>query len=144
MAARGRRVGTHGARRSVSSSRTNCASTSFTLSSTRRIAPFHTVKVYASDDASRPQQAKQCITKVIPERFEERNGTPLTHAKIQIETGRQHQIRAQSAFHGFPLWGDTAYGGNKTDQYGGQFYLVAKEIEFPANELDIPLVLQVK
>ena len=105
---------------------------------------FHTVKVYASDDASRPQQAKQCITKVIPERFEERNGTPLTHAKIQIETGRQHQIRAQSAFHGFPLWGDTAYGGNKTDQYGGQFYLVAKEIEFPVNELDIPLVLQVK
>ena len=38
-------------------------------------------------------------------------GKEVTLVKFEIPTGRKHQIRAQSAFHGFPLLGDRAYGG---------------------------------
>ncbi|MDR3275704.1 MAG: RluA family pseudouridine synthase, partial [Treponema sp.] len=31
--------------------------------------------------------------------------------RLEIETGRSHQIRAQAAFHGHPLAGDRKYGG---------------------------------
>ena len=30
--------------------------------------------------------------------------------RIRLETGRNHQIRVQMAFHGAPLWGDNRYG----------------------------------
>lgn len=33
----------------------------------------------------------------------------LALAKIQLLTGRHHQIRVQMAGHGFPLWGDNRY-----------------------------------
>ena len=50
-----------------------------------------------------------------------------------IKTGRTHQIRAQAAFHGFPLLGDTAYGGQKIDakRFGQEFFLHAHELHFP-------------
>ncbi len=34
----------------------------------------------------------------------------LTLALVTLETGRKHQIRAQHAFCGLPLWGDNRYG----------------------------------
>ena len=34
-------------------------------------------------------------------------------AEIRLLTGRHHQIRAQMAFHGWPLRGDRKYGGNQ-------------------------------
>ena len=40
------------------------------------------------------------------------NEIMVTLAKITIETGRKHQIRAQSSLHSHPLLGDTAYGGS--------------------------------
>ena len=64
--------------------------------------------------------------------------TDVTLVKYEIETGRKHQIRAQSSFHGFPLIGDTAYGGQKIDssKYGRDFFLHAAELDFPQeNEL---------
>ncbi len=42
-----------------------------------------------------------------------------TLALIKIETGRTHQIRSQSSFHGFPLSGDKKYGGSELK--GGYF-----------------------
>lgn len=38
-------------------------------------------------------------------------GAEVTLALIRIETGRTHQIRAQAEAHGYPLLGDTKYGG---------------------------------
>ena len=35
---------------------------------------------------------------------------PVSLVKIQLHTGRHHQIRVQFAGHGTPLWGDGKYG----------------------------------
>ena len=40
----------------------------------------------------------------------------LSLVTIQLETGRAHQIRAQMQHFGFPLWGDSRYGGGKRGQ----------------------------
>ena len=59
-------------------------------------------------------------------------------AKILIETGRTHQIRAQAAFHNFPLLGDTAYGGIKLNEKQDLF-LHAIKLEFPKdNPINLP------
>ncbi|MBP5212923.1 MAG: hypothetical protein J6Z30_08720, partial [Pyramidobacter sp.] len=34
----------------------------------------------------------------------------LTLTKVTLETGRKHQIRAQHAHAGSPIWGDNRYG----------------------------------
>jgi 23S rRNA pseudouridine1911/1915/1917 synthase len=38
-------------------------------------------------------------------------GTPITRVRFRLETGRSHQIRAQSAAEGHPLLGDPKYSG---------------------------------
>jgi 23S rRNA pseudouridine955/2504/2580 synthase len=48
--------------------------------------------------------------------------------RLEINTGRTHQIRAQAALHGCPLAGDRKYGGG--GQRGG-FLLHASSLEFP-------------
>lgn len=53
-----------------------------------------------------------------------------------IETGRKHQIRAQSASHGHPLLGDVAYGGKELKNK--MFFLHAYRLTFPQNPLGLP------
>ncbi len=40
----------------------------------------------------------------------------LTLTRVQLYTGRSHQIRVQHAHAGHPLWGDARYGGGKPGQ----------------------------
>ena len=48
--------------------------------------------------------------------------------KIELETGRHHQIRCQLANAGYPITGDEKYGGKKSDMPGIE--LVSKCISF--------------
>lgn len=54
-----------------------------------------------------------------------------TLARLEIETGRTHQIRAQASFHGYPLAGDRKYGGFGKGAPSGSFFLHAAELELP-------------
>ena len=96
---------------------------------------FHRVQVISGADANVPAEAKQCITTIIPVETFKKDGFDYTKCDFQIETGRQHQIRAQSAFHGHPLAGDTAYGAHTTTF---KFDLCDKSLLFSQNNLGIP------
>lgn len=52
----------------------------------------------------------------------------LSLVKISLITGRKHQIRAQFAYHGYPLWGDQKYNDNAKS--GEQIALWAVNIKF--------------
>lgn len=52
-----------------------------------------------------------------------------TALKVQIETGRFHQIRAQMAHIGHPVKGDIKYGGRRKNE-DRSIYLCAYEIKF--------------
>lgn len=96
---------------------------------------FHTVKVIAGNETALPDAAKECITRIIPLESFTKDGFDYTKCDFQIETGRQHQIRAQSSFHGHPLAGDSAYGAESSTS---KFDLCDKSLSFPANNLGIP------
>ncbi|MCR4901088.1 MAG: RluA family pseudouridine synthase [Treponema sp.] len=98
---------------------------------------FHTVQIGK-------ENGKESITHVNPVKYGSYFGQRLSVVEFNIETGRQHQIRAQSSFHGHPLWGDTAYGGSKNKDNGGKHSLCAFKIEFPKNDLGIPPVLKIE
>lgn len=50
----------------------------------------------------------------------------MSLVKVNLVTGRTHQIRVHFSSIGSPLFGDTLYGGGKS----GKFYLTAKAISF--------------
>lgn len=56
------------------------------------------------------------------------NKENLTLVKINLKTGRHHQIRVQFSHIGYPLFGDARY--NKNYQKGEQIALFAKELSF--------------
>lgn len=85
------------------------------------------------------------------------NVTPLSYGKFgekkytlalfEIETGRKHQIRAQSSRHGHPLLGDESYGAAafpKSLSAKQKLFLHAWKIYFPENELGIPPKISVQ
>lgn len=53
----------------------------------------------------------------------------LSHIRIDLKTGRSHQIRVQFASRGCPLWGDQRYNPNA--KAGQQLALWAVELTFP-------------
>ena len=98
---------------------------------------FHTVQVIDGRSEHIPAGAKECITTIIPLEAFEKDGKTYTKCEFQIETGRQHQIRAQSSFHGHPLAGDTVYGAKQGPL---PFDLCACKLEFLTCEIP-PLAL---
>ena len=104
-------------------------------------ASFHKVRVVGLDEKDSSgawaTASVKAVTKAFPLAGGSWNGKEVTLVKVEIPTGRKHQIRAQSAFHGFPLLGDRAYGGTRIS--GHEFYLHAVQIEFPSgNNLLLP------
>lgn len=63
------------------------------------------------------------------------------HLQIQLKTGRYHQIRAQLAFVGHPVWGDAYYGAQTT--YGPDaICLFASQLRFTHPISGLPLVFE--
>ena len=62
------------------------------------------------------------------------NGQKFSLVKIQLMTGRHHQIRVQFAGHGFPLLGDAKYGSGLSGTLAGRrrepLALWAMEVRF--------------
>ena len=98
---------------------------------------FYTVKATAginSKSQDSKNNTKTAVTTVTPLAHGKYNGMEITLAEFFIKTGRKHQIRSQSALHGFPLLGDTAYGGKCITEKNGklkkEFFLHATELIF--------------
>ena len=93
---------------------------------------FHKVSVTDSGNGS----GKLSKTRAIPVFHGRLGQEEATVAAFVIETGRTHQIRAQSKAHGHPLLGDTAYGAKKISGCGRDFFLHAYSIEFSSEDSD--------
>lgn len=68
-------------------------------------------RVYAEPDESRRRAGME----IKPLALNSDGSSSRSLALIKLKTGLSHQIRAQSAFHGFPLSGDRKYGGSHMD-----------------------------
>lgn len=82
--------------------------------------------------------AKKALSHIYPMGLGYYKNNPVSLVKINIETGRKHQIRAQSALHGHPLLGDKTYGGIELNKEKQDFYLQASELFFPENSIGLP------
>lgn len=89
---------------------------------------FHTVN--ASTNKTENKYQKNAITIIEPIKYGSFKNIEITLVKIEIKTGRTHQIRAQAALHNHPLLGDTAYNGIKIDQ-NQDFFLHAQTLILP-------------
>lgn len=95
---------------------------------------FHTVKV-----SSKENSGKKAVTTTTPIKKLQINNISCTLCSFEIETGRTHQIRSQCSTHGYPLLGDTAYGGKKNSS-NKDFFLHAWKLNFPENNpINLPL-----
>lgn len=104
----------------------------------KRREQFHTV--FASSKKENTF-SKLAVTTATPLAYGEYKTNPVTLIQYKIETGRTHQIRAQSALHHLPLIGDTAYGAKKIPS--AEFFLHAQKLEVPkGNAIALPAVLQ--
>ena len=74
---------------------------------------------------------REALTRVCPLAAVSGTGA-VTLARLEIDTGRTHQIRVQAAARGHPLAGDGKYGG--APQRGG-FLLHARSLELPGQTL---------
>ena len=54
----------------------------------------------------------------------------LSLVKINLETGRHHQIRVEFSHHGYPLYGDHKYNKNFIKDNKENIALIAKELSF--------------
>lgn len=92
---------------------------------------FQTVSVASEKN----NNAKEAVTIATPLKYLKIQNIPCTLVQFDIKTGKTHQIRKQSSFHGYPLLGDTAYGGKKI--YSKQdFFLHARELLLPDDRLN--------
>ena len=94
---------------------------------------FHTVRVCSSDTPG----AKLALTRAEPAASGIYCGKHVTVVRFTIATGRMHQIRAQSSFHGFPLLGDISYGAAPIHE-PQSLYLHARTVIIPSGLEGLP------
>ena len=94
---------------------------------------FHTVTL--------AETGKRAHTIATPLAYGSYHGKAVTLVRCDISTGRKHQIRAQAAHHGFPLLGDTAYGGTAISETQ-DFFLHAHRLGIGENPLGLPPEIQ--
>jgi len=100
-------------------------------SGSSKAAGFHTVALNTGN-------GKAALTDAYPLAYGAYGKMPVTLIEYAITTGRTHQIRSQTAAHGFPLLGDTAYGGMLVHE-PQDLYLHALQITVPRdNPLGLP------
>lgn len=95
------------------------------------------------DEKNTAKKAELLITPLAYGKYEQ---TDVTFARIHLISGRKHQIRAQSAMHGYPLLGDSSYGSHinlKKNRFTQDFYLQSAQMDFPQNNLNIPLQIKI-
>ena len=63
--------------------------------------------------------------------------------KIELLTGRKHQIRRHSAIYGWPIWQDPRYGPKEVGEESG-VNLVAKELSFQCPLVEEPFLIRSK
>ena len=56
----------------------------------------------------------------------------LVALRLWPRTGRTHQLRAQAAARGLPVWGDTAYGASRPFPLGIALHARSLELQHPA------------
>lgn len=92
---------------------------------------FQTVDITSSQETN-------AYTTATPLKYGKYNNQIITLVSFDIKTGKTHQIRSQSAFHGFPLLGDTAYGAKK-QKLSREYFLHAHTLLIPEqNPLNLP------
>ncbi|RHW39854.1 RluA family pseudouridine synthase [Lysinibacillus yapensis] len=62
------------------------------------------------------------------------NGEPISHVRLQLHTGRTHQIRVHMAHIGHPLVGDELYGGSRVLLNRQALHCVSLEMNHPLTE----------
>lgn len=55
----------------------------------------------------------------------------LTLVRVELKTGRKHQIRTQFAHRGYPVWGDVKYGAKRRGVIGIALHAVRLSITHP-------------
>ena len=103
---------------------------------------FHTVTAsdYPDDDNEEYEAGKEAYTLVTPLSHGQLNGIEVTYAEFFIKTGRHHQIRAQAAQNGYPLYGDTAYEASSSPQK--TYFLHALALIIPQNPIGLPNLIE--
>jgi 23S rRNA pseudouridine1911/1915/1917 synthase len=74
---------------------------------------------------------KESILLATPLHYGEWDRVQLTLMKFELETGRSHQIRVQSAYEGHPLLGDHKYGSTPKQPSFPRVALHSFNLEFP-------------
>ncbi len=100
---------------------------------------FKTVEI----SENQTENAKEAFTTIEPIAYGKYKKSPVTLVKIEIHTGKTHQIRSQCNLHSHAILGDVAYGGIKIDNTKQDFFLQAFCLNFPENPIGLPSQIKI-